>query len=164
MKKIAILAGAALLASCGSSDEGTFETEDGEVTYTVDGDGNEAEIVFQGEDGERMEINTGSDAGSVLPDGFDIYPGAEVVTSTTITQNDGSGAMVLLQSNASPSDMVEYYRGQAEAAGIEIQMEANVNGSFIIGGEGEGGKTFSFNASPNGDGTSGQLIVGQGLN
>ncbi len=156
---------ALLLAGCGGPDsEGTFETADGgEGTYAVDSDGNETTIDIMGDDGERVTINNGANLDAALPDGYSIYPGAEIITSTTISQADGQGVMILMQSGDSPQDLVEFYRRQAEAAGVEIQMDANINGSSMIGGETGDGGTFSFNASPTDEGSSGQLIVGQGL-
>lgn len=160
-KVLTASAAAVLLASCGSGDEGTIQTGDGEVSYDVDQSGGETNVTITGEDGSTVTANSGSGEAS-LPDGFTIYPGATVVSSTVVNSNDGGGSMILIQSSASPEELVTFYRQQAEAAGIEIQMNATVNGNAMINGEGSGGRTFSFSASPNGDGTSGQLIVGQG--
>ena len=66
--------------------------------------------------------------------------------------------------SAAPEEMVTFYRSQAKNAGVEIGMEMNSNGSMMVAGETEDGGTFSFNASSSGDGTTGQLVVGQGLN
>ena len=92
------------------------------------------------------------------------YPDAQVVSTTTMNQADGQGALLIMQSDSSPEQMVTFYRRQAEAAGIEIGMEMNSNGNLMIAGESEDGATFSFNASSSGEGTTGQLVVGQGLN
>ena len=169
MRKITLItatASAMLLAACGSSDEGTIVTEDGEtVEYDVDSDGGDAQITMRGEDGEEVVINSGSGASGVdLPDGYSLYPGASVVSTATINQADGQGTMVMMQSDASPEDMVSFYRSQAEGAGITIQMEMTTNGNAMIAGEGEGGSSFSFNATPSDDGTLGQLMIGRELN
>jgi hypothetical protein len=60
--------------------------------------------------------------------------------------------------------MVTFYRTQAENAGVDIAMEMNSNGTMMIAGESEDDGTFSFNATPSEDGTTGQLVVGEGLN
>lgn len=169
MRNLAIFTatfGAVLLAACGSSDEGTIVTEDGErVEYDVDRDGGDTQITMRGEDGEEVVINSGRGANSVdLPDGFSLYPGARVISTANINQADGQGSMVMMQSDASPDEMVSFYRRQAEDAGIAIQMEMNSNGNAMIAGEGEGGVSFSFNATPSDDGTLGQLMIGRDLN
>lgn len=166
MRNITILSAAAmLLAGCGSSDEGTIETGDGEsVAYEVDRDDGETQVRITGEDGEEMRINSGSGAAAQLPDGYSLYPGASVVSTTTMSQADGQGALVIMESDAAPEEMVRFYRQQAEAAGITIGMEMNSNGTMMIAGESAGGGTFSFNASPSADGTTAQLVVGQGMN
>lgn len=167
MRSTVILSAAALaLASCGSSDEGTIETADGEsVDYEVDRDGEDVEIRMSGDDGEEVVINTGSDSNVDLPGDYTVYPGAEVLSSATMNQSDGQGSLVIMQSDASPEDMVTFYRRQAEDAGVEIQMEMTSNGTRMIGGETGAGGTFSFNASPGADGTTtGQLLVGQSDN
>lgn len=166
MRKITVLSAVALsLTACGSADEGTIVTEDGEtVDYEVDGDGSDAEIRITGDDGEEMVINSGSGAAVDLPDGYSLYPGATVVSTTTMSQADGQGSLLIMQSDASPGEMVTFYRTQAENAGVDIAMEMNSNGTMMIAGESEDGGTFSFNATPSEDGTTGQLVVGEGLN
>lgn len=153
-----------MLGACGGPDEGTIDTENGEtVVYKADGDGGDTSIRISGEDGEEVVINSGTGTAVDLPDGFSLYPGATLVSSTTMNQTDGRGALIVMQSDASAQDMVEFYRNQAESAGIRIQMEMTTNGSEMIGGESDDGGTFSFNASPSEGGTTGQLVVGQGL-
>jgi len=169
MRKFAVITATAatmLLAACGSSDEGTITTGDGEtVEYDVDRDGGDAQIRIGNEAGEEVVINSGGAGSSAnLPAGYSLYPGASVVSTASINQADGQGTMVLMQSDASPEEMVSFYRQQAEAAGIQIQMEMNSNGSMMIAGEGASGTAFSFNASQSGDGTTGQLMVGQDRN
>ena len=161
---ITLSAAAIMLGACGGPDEGTIETENGEtVAYKVEGDGGDTSIRISGEDGEEVVINSDTGTTVDLPDGFSLYPGSTVVSSTTMNQTDGQGALIVMQSDASAQDMVEFYRNQAESAGIRIQMEMTTNGSEMIGGESDDGGTFSFNASPSEGGTTGQLVVGQGL-
>jgi hypothetical protein len=162
---LGVSAVAMLLASCGGPDaEGTISTEDGDVTYSVEGEGDEVNIDMTGPDGEELSIRSGDGANSDLPDGFSVYPGANVVTSANIDTADGSGAVVVLSTAAAPADVITFYRGQAEAAGVNIESEMTVNGMQMIGGEGADGLTFSASASPGDDGsTTVQLTVGRGL-
>ncbi len=161
---IGVCAATCLLAACGGSDERTIQTEDGEVTYDIDSDGGESTFTFEGEDGGELTMQTGSNVDADLPDGYSVYPGSTVVSSTNMKQADGEGSMVLMTTDDSPDEVVAYYRAQAEAVGITIQSEITANGNKLIGGEGPDGSTFSVNASPSDDGTTVQLLVGRGLN
>ena len=165
MRTTIILSLAAIaLAGCGGPDEGSTQTEDSDTAdYQGDGDDGDT-VIIRGDDGEDLVINTGSAASVNLPDGYSIYPGASVVNTTSMNQSDGQGMLMILQSDASPESMVTFYRQQAENAGIEIGTEVNANGTMMVAGESEEGHTFSFSASPSGEGTQGQLVVGQGLN
>lgn len=152
------------LTACGSSDSGTIETEDGEVTYDVDqGTDGTVSAEFTGPDGETASYEVGANADIDLPDGFTLYPGAEVVSSMAAQSSDGGGSMVVMNIDGSADDVIAYYRKEAEAAGVEIQSVIASNGSQIIGGESPDGIAFSVNAFPGGDGKiTAQLVVGRG--
>lgn len=152
-----------LLTACGSGDEGTIETEDGEVAYDIDQSGESVDATFTGPDGEVAQIQSGPGADVALPDGFSVYPGADVVSSTTVNAGDGEGAMVLMSAPASADEVIAFYRQQAETAGITISGDMNANGNRVIGGESEDGLALSVSASPGADGaTTVQLSVGRG--
>lgn len=154
-----------LLAACGSEQEGTFETEDGgEGTYSVDASDEETDLDITGPDGEEISVTSDAGAAASLPDGYSIYPGADVVTSTSLARDGGSGAIVIMNTPDSPEDVAEYYREQAEAAGIEIMMDMNADGAIMIGGESaDGSRMFSINASSSGEVTTGHLQVGDNI-
>ena len=155
-----IVAGCLMLASCGSEKEGTFETSEGERgSYSIDEDGGTATATIKTDDGTAV-MRSGQDVPIDLPDGFTIYPGAKVVSNTTFSQADSSGSLIVLESEAEPDEIAAHYRKQAEAAGIDIQLEMSVNGGKMIGGEGPGGQVFSLNANSDGGKTSAQLMLG----
>lgn len=158
MRNFLIIGAAGLLAACGS-DSGTIETEDGTTEYSVDSGNGEAEIRMTDNDGNETVVSSGSDVEVDLPDGYSIYPGATIVSNTVMSGADGNGMMVIMTSSDSPDEMVEFYREQAEAAGIEIQMEMTTADARVIGGEGPGGAAFSFNVSQSGEETNGMLMV-----
>lgn len=161
---MAVSAAALLVAACGSGDEGTIQTADGEVTYDIDGQGDDVSIDMTGPDGEQVAVRSGAQAVEGMPDGFSVYPGATVVTSTTVNTTDGSGVLVVLTTPDAPDKVIQFYRGQAEAAGVTIDGEMNANGMRLIGGEGPGGLAFSASASPGDDGLNTvQLTVGRGM-
>jgi len=163
MRTLLVSAACIVLTACGSSDSGTVETEDGEVAYEVDesADGSVSATVTN-EDGETVVFESGADADVQLPDGFSLYPGATVVSSTVAMSGDTGGSIVVMNVDASPADVIAYYRKEAEAAGVEIQSVIAGNGSEVIGGEGPDGLAFALNAFPGPEGqTMAQLTVGR---
>ncbi|WP_137681435.1 hypothetical protein [Aurantiacibacter suaedae] len=161
MRALLVIAATGALAACGSSDSGTMESEDGEVAYTVDEDSGESLTTVTNADGETVTVQSGEGAAANLPEGFTLYPGTKVVSSTNVSAGGNSGALVQLESPATPDEIVAFYRKEAEAAGIEIKMEMKANDAQIVSGESADGLVFSINASPIDDGgTSATLTIG----
>ena len=163
MRQAFTVTAALALAACGGNDsDNVVETEEGAISAAVNGE--ESTVTWRSADGEEAIVTsaTGGSTAASLPDGFTLYPGAEVTSSTNIASNDGGGAIVVMQSPAAPDRLLAHYRAEAEAAGVTIASEANAGGSRVIAGEGPDGLTFSFNATPAGDGTIAQLVVGRG--
>lgn len=164
-KSFLVFVSALGLAACGGERSGTIETEDGEtVEYSVDSGDGEMTATFQTGDGEGS-IRSGSDVAVDLPDGFSVYPGAKVVTNTVMNTPDGKGAMVVMESDASPEEMVAFYKTAAEKAGFKIGMEMTTDSNVMIAGESAANgdnptSGFSFSAGREGDKTSGQLMIG----
>lgn len=160
---IPVISAALCLSACGPDTGGTFETEDGETgSYTIDEDSGETTATIRTEDGTAT-MRSGESVPVDLPDGFSLYPGASVTNNTTFSMDDARGAMVMFESDAEPRAIADFYRKQAEAAGIDIELEMSINGGQMLGGESEGGRTFTLNASRNGESTSAQLMVGEKL-
>lgn len=152
---------AMMLAACGSETSGEFTTEDGEnAEYTIDKDTGETSMTVKGPEGTAT-LRSGAEVPVSLPDGFTLYPGAKVLTNTVVKQADGQGTMVMFETNATADKVISHFREQAKAAGFEIQLEMNTNGTMMVGGERKDGSTLSVTASPGGGGTTtGQLIIG----
>lgn len=157
-----VLAGTAalLLAACGSETSGEFTTEDGETAeYTIDKDTGETSMTVKGKDGEAT-LRSGANVPVSLPDGFTLYPGSTVVTNTVVNQPDGKGTMVTFEVDAPADRVVAHYREAAKAAGFEIQLEMNTNGTMLVGGERKAdGSSISVTAT-SGEPTTGQIIIG----
>ena len=164
MKKLVIVSAALALAACGSESSGTFETEDGQGTYTVDRDmDGSADINIKTDDGE-LNIQTGGQLAGDMPDGFSLYPGASVISSSRFSQGEGEGMLVMMQTADSPDSLTDFYRKQAEAAGHEIRMEVTTAQGKMISGKNEAGDVFSLNVSTDDEGlATGQLSLGSGL-
>ena len=164
MKRIIfVLTTPLLLAACGSERSGTITTDDGEtVDYTVDTGSGEASFTAETEDG-KATMRTGQNVEVELPDGFSLYPGAEVVTNTTFSQNDGQGSMIIFNSDDSVEDILAHYRKQADAAGVKIEMEMKTAQGTMLAGKGPEDLVFSINANAQDGGTTAQMTVGKGL-
>ena len=162
-KSVMVLAGAALtLAACGSETSGEFTTEEGETAeYTIDKATGETTMTLES-DGGKATLRSGADVPVTLPDGFSLYPGAKVITNTIVDQPDGKGTMVMFETPDAAEAVIAHFRKQAEEAGFDIQIDANMNGSLMIGGERkQDGSTLSVTANTHqGDATTGQLIIG----
>jgi hypothetical protein len=158
-----IVAGIALgLAACGSETSGEFTTEKGEnAEYSIDKNTGETSMTVKGPDGTAT-MRSGTQVPVSLPQGFSMMAGTKVINNTVVNQPDGQGTMVMFETAAPADKVVAHYREQAKAAGFDIQLEMNTNGTMMVGGERKGdGSTLSVSASPGEDGaTTGQLIIG----
>ena len=164
MSRIAIAAVVALsLAACGSEKSGTITGDDGEsVEYSIDDSEGETTATLRSKDGEAT-VNIGKDVKVALPDGFSIYPGAKIEMNTSFAAEGGAGGLINMTSTDSPAEMAEFYRKQAEKAGVKVEMDAKMGDRVMLSGSREGGVSFTFNAGPAGDKTEAQLMVGDGL-
>lgn len=165
MRKAAfILAGGAALAlsACGSETSGEFKTGDGkDAEYTIDKETGETTMTIKGEDGDAT-LRSGADVPVTLPDGFTLFPGSKVVSNTLVKQPDGQGTLVTFEAAAPADKVVAHYRDAAKAAGFDIQLEMNTNGTMLVGGERKAdGSSLSVTATTGDDGkTTGQIIIG----
>ncbi len=161
--RIAVVGLTLALAACGSSDTVTVEDRDGSTAEISTSDsGGTQTTTIEAKDGIAT-IRSGPDTSADLPLGFKLYPGAEVLTSTTFDQGGENGALLSFTSDATPDQLIAFYRKAAESAGITIEMELTTDNSKIIGGKGAKDTTFSFSTVPGPDGkTQGQLMIGSG--
>ncbi|MEZ5695125.1 MAG: hypothetical protein R3E18_01440 [Sphingomonadaceae bacterium] len=162
MKKLAIAGIAIVLASCSSEKSGTFETDEGKGSYTVDQTSGETSATITTEDG-TVTMRSGENVAVDLPKGFTLYPGAKVISNTVIAQDDGKGALVVMESEASPQDMSDFYKKQAEAAGVDISIQLSTDEGRMIAGQAADGSSFSFNANAEDGKTVSQLTVQHGM-
>jgi hypothetical protein len=161
MRYVVLGIGLAALAACGSDRTGTIEDDEGNtVDYAIGEDGETTTAEIQTADG-NASIRSGANVAVDLPDGFSIYPGADVVNTTRIDGAQGSGTMVTLESDSTPEQLAHFYRKQADAAGVKVQMDMTTENGKMIAGQSEQGISFSLNASRDGDTTSAQLMIGR---
>ncbi len=165
--RLSIVAAAAVstlaLAACGSETEGEFTTDDGETgEYRIDQSSGESSMTVETEDG-TVSMVTNSDAPTDLPAGFTMVSGAEVLSNTLINNGETKGSLTTFRTDKSPDEVAAHYRAEAEDAGITVQIETNMNGGKMIGGENEAtGTTFSVSAFPDDQGVvTGQLTISE---
>lgn len=153
---------ALMLAACGSDETQTIETQDGEVTQEVNQTSGTTTIKTTGPDGEVTELQTNIGSDVQLPAGYTLYPGASVISNSTMDQGVQEGMMVVMQSRDTPEQISSFYRKQAEAVGIRIVSEAKARATVMLAGEGSDGAVFSVNATPDAQGgTVAYLMVGK---
>lgn len=113
MKQIfALVAAGLLVTACGGG-----ESKDQGVTQTVaDGDGNSATVRYGGgDDGIAPPAN--------LPDFAAVYPGAMIQSAITGNEGEAKG-MVTYLTPAKMAEVIEFYRGKGQAAGMTVAAEA----------------------------------------
>lgn len=151
------------LAACGSETEGDFVTDDGDTgEYQIDRSTGESSMTVETEDG-TVSMVTNTDAPADLPAGFTLVSGAEVLSNTMIDNGETKGSLTTFRSDKSPEEIAAHYHSEAESAGITIQIETNMNGGKMIGGENDTtGTTFSVSAFPDDEGVvTGQLTISE---
>ena len=143
------------LAACGGADDNTttIETQDGKVQLNVDDAGDAASYTVTTDEGV-MTAQSGGAANVKLPAGYSLYPGANVVSQTTLKTAQGNSLNVAMEVAGGADQVVDFYRKQATAAGVEIESEMKTGEMQIIGGKDKAGMTFSLTVFPGSDGKS----------
>lgn len=155
------LALAMALAACGSQADDTQPQTTATVTPGQDGEAMTAQI--RGNNGQTIDITSDPSAPVALPDGFTLYPGARVRSNTSMAMGQGTAAVVSFDSDAAPQEIVDFYRKEAEAAGMPVTAEASANAKMSIAGEAGGGDGFQLSVEPNDTGSTATLMVGRGM-
>ncbi len=165
MKRIMFVSAlAGSLGACGSAESGEFTTEDGsDGEYAIDSETGETSARIETPDGTAT-MRSGANVPVELPEGFSLYPGATVVSNTQVKQGDNAQVVLLsFESEDSPEAIAAHYKSEAEAAGVDIQVDATINGGRMLAGEGTDGSVFSINTTREDGKTSAQLTTGMKL-
>lgn len=169
VKRFAVILALALVTiACGNDRDTAQERENTSTDYIIDPATGERSMVIDTPEG-RVAMRSGAQVALDLPAGFALPEGAIVTANTIVDQAEGKGVLVTFISSLSPADLAQSYREQAIEAGIALEIDADMNGTRILGGRGPDGTTFSMTANaaaePKGaddDGTRAQLVVGRG--
>lgn len=161
--RILVLAGALALAACGSGEDGTITDDEGSDVGSYAMANGETTASIKGEDGSVTSMRSGSQVPVSLPDGFSVAEGFAVINTTNVERGDGRYVMLTMQGPQPVADVVAHYRREAEAAGVDVNVDVTTGDSTTIAGEGKDGLAFSLMASRSGDKTAVQLTLHQGL-
>ncbi|WP_374406099.1 hypothetical protein [Pelagerythrobacter sp.] len=156
MRQVLVLVAVLALAACGSERSGTQEVAAGDASEA----GDAVTATIETDEG-TARMRSGADVPVDLPRGFSIFPGAEVASNTVFDQAGSKGALLTMESDAPAAEMIAFYRRQAEAAGIELELNLDTDTMQMIGGKSADGSPFSFTATKGEGGTTGQLMVGE---
>jgi hypothetical protein len=138
MRGFVAFAGLALclaVAGCGKSNGTTtvvIPGQNGSATMTTNENGQH--MVIQSDNGKAtLEIN-GAGGGPVdMPAFAPLYPGAKVMSSVVASNNNGTrGAQVMFSVNASPTDVVAFYKQKVDAAGLPQTMNVQQGDSSML--------------------------------
>lgn len=155
------------LAGCGGADEGGQQGEgagpEPRGTYSVDAATGETAARHTDASGTVTILRSGRRVPLALPEGFTLFPQAEVTNNTRVDRDDGRIVLIDMTSAAEPEELVGFYRAEAEAAGIAIGTALESDRTQTIGGTGADGTRFSFTATREDDMTRAQLSVGRGI-
>lgn len=100
-------------------------------------------------------------AGADFPPGFSLYPKSKFVSGTSTQGEDGLEIRIEIESGASTKELISYYRKQAEAAGVKIEMETDNGDSAMVGGWTASKDFVSFVARDDGEMRTGVLLYGK---
>jgi hypothetical protein len=101
--------------------------------------------VIQGRNGQVMTVGHGAPAN--LPRYLKLYPGAEVKSAL---DSGANGGVVVMQTSASADAVIDFYKKQAAAAGLQVQMDSNNPGSahVVLFDDPNGKRNFNISATP----------------
>jgi hypothetical protein len=154
---VIVCAAAALLAACGSSKSDDVDKR----TYTIDQSNGTTKLTIKDEKGSTLAIDTQDSTSAGFPEGYSPYPGAKVVSNSTVAEGQGNATMILMETSAAPDKVATFYRNEARAAGVKIALDEQAGGGRVLSGQTAGGQAFTLQANPEKSGTSISLLVGQ---
>jgi len=117
-------------------------------------------VTVKGNDGTAT-ITTGGGAAVAaaanLPDYAPLYPGASVEMSAASAPGDESsvGGTVTYMTNATPQQVVDFYKQKSAAKGVPAKMNANMGAALMFAAaDDSGARSVQVIATPAGTGTN----------
>ena len=131
--------------------------------YAIDPETGEISATHTGEGGAVTRMRAGADVPVQLPDGFTLYPGAEVIDNTRVEQADSELVVLRFVSAATQSQLIDFYREQAGAAGVTLDIDVGRGDARTVAGRGADGRTVSLVVTRGSELTRAQLSLARGV-
>lgn len=110
--------------------------------------------------GTAVELRSGATVPIVLPTGFTLYPGAEVVRTTTVERGGARRMLIEFRTSHPVAKVLLFHRAQAQAAGAVLEFDLDGSDAASIGGRLAGGGDFALTARADGKVTRVEMAVG----
>ena len=145
---VTVVALAAVLTACGPKEPAKDAPA---VAVTSSADGQNVTVTTQGGEVNVTEGATVVAGGrpAFAPD----YPGGHVETTITANETDKVGGIYGFTTADSTDKVFTFYRGKAEAAGLQSQTNIEAGGARIYGAQGAAGDV-AVTATPRGAGVT----------
>ncbi|HEY5047927.1 MAG TPA: hypothetical protein VII49_07920 [Rhizomicrobium sp.] len=153
------LACLAMLAGCDRQrQEHTVTIPGNGGTMTVSGNGQNF-TVKDANGNQSVTVNSGGVAAAVLPGFVSVFPGAKIDSSVVGVGAKGNGGTVILETSASPADVIAYYKQKSSAAGFGETMNMATGGTTMFTASSKDSKkTVEVVASTSNGATHAQVI------
>lgn len=157
------------VAACGGGNDSSATSEAATATATpaqtasavasaVASDGKTVSITTDTGTSTISAGDAGADA-AVAALGVPLFPGATVVSSILGADGGERGAMVTIETRATPAEVASFYRDRLASAGFAIKAQANVGDVRIIGAE-KGDRSLAVQVSTREGGGSTVALMG----
>ncbi|GAB5351243.1 hypothetical protein [Qipengyuania sp. 483] len=165
-----ILIPALTLSACSrvDDDEGQGEAQEDAAepigSYDIDPESGEVRATLTDSDGVTTRMLAGSDVEARFPPPFTAYPNAQITNTTWVEQGEGAFVTVEFTTPDPRASVVDFYRMQAEDAGIDVEVEVDAGETTTLGGENSADRTsFALQVTRRARQTEGQVSVTSGL-
>lgn len=101
-------------------------------------------IAREGEDGALLR--SGPRVPAQLPPGFSVHPGAKIIANTVVQRREHTRSLLVMETTETIYEVMRFYRTQARAAGLEVQVDLSGEDRASLGGHLKGGGDLTISA------------------
>ena len=144
--------------------EAAAEMADPVGSYDIDPESGEVRATHTDAAGVTTTMRAGETVEARFPEPFTAYPGMTITNTTSVARGEGAFVTVEFTSPDPRANIVDFYRAQAELAGINPDVEVEGGETTTLGGENAGEElSFALQVTRVRSRTEGQLSVARGL-